>query len=114
MLLLIYFIICLFILYWVIQVPIKIAENRGITGSELNTISLLSWCGVLFVGVTWFVALVLSLIWQPKEWIDKSSSDDDSLDLSSLQKLEKLAELKEKNIISEDEFNIEKKKLLMR
>lgn len=112
--LLIYFIVCLFILYWIIQVPIRIAKNRGITGSELNTIAILSWCGVLFIGITWFIAIILSISWQPNRWIDKNDQTIKNISSSAnYEKLEKLAELKDKKIITEDEFNREKKKILM-
>lgn len=58
-------IVGLIIAVLLVQVPIYIAKSRGITGQNLTIIKLLSWVGIL-VGVTWLVALVLALIWQPK------------------------------------------------
>ncbi len=113
---LIYIFLILFILYWIIQVPIRIAKSRGVSGSELTTISILSWCGILFVGFTWFIAIVLALIWQPKDWIDKSKAipekEKNANKLDSLEMLEKLGNLKEKGIITEQEFKKEKNKIM--
>ena len=58
-------VLCIVFLIFVIQIPIFIARGRGISGSDLTSITVLSWCGIIF-GVTWLVALVLSLVWQPK------------------------------------------------
>jgi len=92
-------------------VPIIIAKSRGITGSELKTIRILSWVGLLFVGITWFVALVMSLVYQPQKWIDKEDEEEEEMDLDSL---EKLHDLKEKGILSEKEYIREKNKILGR
>ncbi len=99
------------IIYWVVQVPIMIAKNRGISEGELQTIAVLSWCGIL-IGITWFVALILSLVWTPKNWIEKKSQEEKLLPSNSLESLEKLAALKEKGIITEEEFVREKQKIL--
>ncbi len=101
--LLIFGIIISFIIL-IIRLPIIIAKNRGITGEELSTITILSWVSLL-VGITWIVALVLSLVYKPKKWIDK----DEKLDLDQL---EKLYSLKKKGIISQEEFEQEKQKIL--
>ena len=58
----------LYILWLWINTPIYIAKHRGITDGELTTIKILSWCGLLLL-ITWFIALILSLIWKPKKWI---------------------------------------------
>ncbi len=92
------------LIIFVIRLPIIIAKNRGITGEELSTITILSWVS-LIVGITWIVALVLSLVYKPKKWIDK----DDKLDLNQL---EKLYSLKKKGIISDEEYEKEKQKIL--
>ena len=84
----------------IIYIPIKIAKIRGIKNSELKTITILSWFGLLF-GITWVVALVLALIYQPK----KSQ-------IQSTEILLKLNELKEKGIITQKEFEEQKKNLL--
>jgi hypothetical protein len=87
-----------------VQVPIMIARNRGISGSELTTIVVLSWCGIFF-GITWVVALVLSLMWQPENLVGKGQGDD-------VAKLEKLHKLKKDGAITQKEFDAEKKKIL--
>lgn len=101
------------IVYFIIQIPITIAKSRGIQGSELSTISILSWVA-LFFGITWFVALFLSLIYQPQKWIDKSKSFErsETPPTENIEKLLKLNELREKNIITQDEFKSQKDKLL--
>ena len=113
---LLYALFWLCIILWLIYVPIMIAKRRGISGSELTTISILSWCGILFVGITWIIAVILSLIWQPKNWIEKdTSSKGTSISpsaLADLELLEKLGTLKEKGAITEEEFQKEKAKIL--
>ncbi len=100
------------LIIFIIRIPIIVAKSRGVGGSELSTITLLSWCSLL-IGVTWIVALVLALVWQPKQWIDKgSSSDVSSADV--VDTLAKLGELRDKKIITRDEFDAEKKKVLSR
>lgn len=105
-----FLIIGLVMLVCLLQIPGAIAEYRGIKDPELTTISILGWFGVL-LGVTWFIALVLSLIYQPKKWVDgadaveKTRSED--MDL-----LLKLKELQEKGIITQEEFEKHKEKIL--
>lgn len=105
-------IIC-FILYFVISVPITIAKKRGVGGSELTTITILSWCGLL-IGVTWFVALVLSLVYKPQNWVGEtaSSGKGQTTATADIDSLLKLNELKDKGIITQQEFEEQKKKLL--
>jgi hypothetical protein len=78
-----------------------IANSRGITGSKKTTIAILSWLGVFF-GVTWIVALVLSLVWK----------GDALIDSSNLDKLEKLAKLYKDKIISKQEYESLKSKII--
>lgn len=107
-----YCIFWLFVAYWIIQVPILIATKRGISESELSVISILSWCGI-FLGITWLIAIVLSLIWQPTKWIDKNNQTiSHHNNLSNLELLEKLNDLKNKGVITEQEFQKEKEKLI--
>lgn len=80
-----------------ICVPIMIANARGITGNEKLIITILSWLGILF-GVTWIVALVLSLVW--------GSSKD------NLENLEKLSKLYKDKVITKEEFERQKAKYL--
>ena len=113
---LLYALFWLCIILWLIYVPIMIAKRRGISGSELTTISILSWCGILFVGITWIIAIILALVWQPKNWIGKDVSTKgnsaSSTTLTDLELLEKLGTLKEKGAITEEEFQKEKAKIL--
>lgn len=108
------FIIGIVIAVLIVRIPIVIAKKRGITGSDLTIIAILSWLGIL-IGVTWIVALVFSLIWIPKKnggpaEIKPLLSQGTSL--SNVEALEKLGNLKEKGLITEEEFNREKTKLL--
>lgn len=95
------------VVIWVATIPITIAKSRGVTGSELSTISCLSWLSLL-MGLTWFVALVLALTYQPKRWVDKEKGST-NLDLDAL---DKLYQLKEKGVLSPTEYNREKAKLM--
>jgi hypothetical protein len=108
-------VLCLVALVFLIQVPIYIARGRGISGSELTSIIVLSWCG-LFFGVTWLIALVLALVWQPGRWVSRcdgcgagrqTGGGEDVAD-----KIEKLHSLKKRGIITAKEFESEKKKIL--
>ena len=107
------FVVGSLISYFIIQIPIMIAKNRGIKDSELTTITILSWAGLLF-GVTWFIALALSLIYQPKKWVGESNSSEkpQTPPTDNVEKLLKLNELKEKGIITQEEFDKQKKNLL--
>ena len=102
---LILFVIALVVLW--IQIPVMIAKNRGVTGSELSTISILSWLSLL-LGITWFIALILALVYQPKNWVGK----DEDMSETDLNKLDKLYELKRKGVISDTEYECEKANIL--
>lgn len=101
------------ITYFIISIPITIAKNRGVKDSELTTITILSWGGLL-LGITWFIALALSLIYQPKKWTDGTNSSEKPQipSTDNVEKLLKLNELKEKGIITQEEFEKQKKNLL--
>ena len=103
------FILIIAVIILIITIPIKIAKHRGVTGSELTTITILSWLSLL-IGITWFIALILSLIYQPKKWVDK----DDSTKTDDLDKLEKLFSLKEKGVISQEEYEEAKSKIIIK
>ena len=108
LLILVGFLIVIGLIILVIRVPIMIANARGITGSELTTIRLLSWVSLL-VAVTWIIALIMSLVYQPNKWIDKQPEKEKEIDYASL---EKIHDLKEKGILSEEEYIREKNKIL--
>lgn len=101
-------ILCIVFILFLIQIPIMIAKGRGVSGSELSTITVLSWLGI-FLGITWIVALILALVWQPAKWLDKDSAANAGDIADSLEKLHKL---KQKGVITAKEFEAEKKKLL--
>lgn len=89
--------IALFVM--VIILPINIAKYRGIADSKLSTIKLLIWFSLL-LGITWFIALVMSLVYE---------RHNNELDINQLSKLN---DLKKDGIISEDDFNRKKNELL--
>ena len=48
---LVFLLIILAVVVFVVMVPITIAKKRGICGSELSTITILSWIGLLMVSL---------------------------------------------------------------
>lgn len=89
------------IVIWVIMLPIMIANARGICGTAKTIITTLSWLGIL-LGVTWIIALMMSLL-----WTNKNNPLMDNLD-----QLEKLAKLYKAKVISKSEYDKMKSKLL--
>lgn len=85
----------------ILCIPILIANARGICGSEKIAIIVLSWLGIFF-GITWFVALILSLIWQ-----GGCIDGKDNLD-----RLEKLSKLYKEKVITKEEYEKMKSRLL--
>ena len=97
---------------FLIRIPIIIAKKRGITGSDLTTIAVLSWISLLF-GITWIIALVLSFSYSPKREMNAVSSFPQMNGSQKLEELEKLADLRDRGIISSSKFEEEKKKLMI-
>lgn len=85
----------------IICIPIMIANVRGICGGEKTAIIVLSWMGVFF-GITWIVALILSLVWR----------GDCFEGIDNLDRLEKLSRLYKDKAITKDEYEKLKSKLL--
>ncbi len=83
-----------------LAIPIMIANARGICGGEKTTIVVLSVLGIFF-GLTWVVALILSLVWR-----------GDCLGGDALDKLEKLSKLYKDKVITKSEYEQMKSKLL--
>lgn len=111
---LIIILLALSILFLFVMIPIKIAKVRNVSGGELTTIKVLSWCGLL-IGITWVIALILALVYQPSNWVDKgdnSSAGVTKRENKSLDSLEKLYSLKEKGALTEEEFQTQKNKIL--
>jgi len=84
-----------------LYIPIMIAQIRGVSEADISVVAVLSWLGLLF-GVTWFIAMVLALVYKPKK----------SRHFSDIEKLQTLYGLKKAGAISEKEFDAEKKKIL--
>lgn len=84
-----------------ICIPIIIANAHGISGGEKIAIIILSCMGIIF-GITWFVALILSLVWTG----DKSGLID------NMDKLERLAKLYKDKVITKAEYEAAKAKLI--
>ncbi len=100
-------IIAFFIMFFIaivcvafLAIPIMIANARGICGTEKTIIVVLSILGIFF-GVTWFVALILSLVWR-----------GDCLGGDELDKLEKLSKLYKDKVITKSEYERMKSRLL--
>lgn len=95
------FFMVIMVLIGVISIPVLIAGARGICGGEKTTIIILSWLGIFF-GITWVIALVLSLIWR----------GECSVGDSKLDRLERYAQLYKDKAITKAEFEAIKEKLL--
>ncbi|MBR5598744.1 MAG: SHOCT domain-containing protein [Alphaproteobacteria bacterium] len=105
-------IIAIRIIVWLIRLPIRIAEDKGITGSKLATISALSWLGLLTADLTWLVALLLTFAFEPNNLIEEQTPQETIIPIDNLETLEKLSTLRDKGIISDAEFNREKQKIM--
>ncbi len=97
----VFMLICAFVCA-VICIPVMIANARGICGTQKTIILVLSWLGIFF-GVTWLVALVLSLAWHGGE---------NCCCASRLDELEKLGKLYKSKVITKAEYDKMKAKLL--
>lgn len=87
----------------ILMIPIAIANARGICGGEKTTITILSWMGIFF-GITWIVAMVLSLVWRGECGMRETNLD----------KLERLSRLYKNKSITREEYNDIKARLLSR
>ncbi len=108
-----FFVYAVYLLLWIFiaTIPITIAKNRGVEGGELNTITALSWLGSFFF-ITWIIAIIFACIYKPTKWINENAHNVKEND--AYQSLERLGNLKEKGLITEEEFNREKIKLIGR
>jgi protein-S-isoprenylcysteine O-methyltransferase Ste14 len=88
---------------FLIQIPMMVARNRNIDGGKYTSIAVLSWFGII-CGITWLVALILSLVWAPGADLYANQTD--------IEKLEKLHKLYKSGAINKQEFDAEKKKIL--
>lgn len=85
----------------ILCIPIMIANARGVCGGGRTAIVVLSWLGIFF-GVTWFVALMMALLW------DAGCRDA----TNNLDKLEQLARLYKNKTISKAEYQRMKSQLI--
>ncbi|MBD5400172.1 SHOCT domain-containing protein [bacterium] len=99
-----FMLLCAFICA-LICIPVFIANARGICGGQKTAIMILSWLGIFF-GVTWIVALILSLVWHGDGECTKCGCG------SRLDELEKLAKLYKAKVITKSEYDKMKAKLL--
>ena len=90
---------------FIIRIPIIVAKKRRLKESDVNVIALLSWASLL-VGVTWIVALIMSLVYQPQKYDENKKSNQNELD-----ELSKLFEMKEKGILTQEQFEKAKERL---
>lgn len=102
-------VLCIVLLIFLIQIPVLIARGRSLSASDITTITILSWFGLIF-GVTWFVALVLSLVWLSE--ISQEHGKYNKSTGGAADQLEKLDKLKQRGVITQKEFETEKKKIL--
>lgn len=92
---------------FLLLLPMDIAKNRGVSKEKRRYITVLSFLGLIFV-VTWIVALILACVFpSEKEENEKHTNGNDYL-----FKLNKLGELKQKGVLTDEEFEEEKHKLL--
>jgi len=97
-------VILLGLFYMIVSVPINIAKRKGVKGSDLTTIIILSWLGIFF-GITWIIALIYACAAENKNsMVEKKESDMD--------KLEKAYKLMKKGIISKKEYEKIKKETI--
>lgn len=92
--------LCMFFVF-LVTIPIMIAKARGVTGGALTTVVILSWLGIFF-GVTWVIALILSLVFDGNSYRD----------VDNLDRLEKLGRLYKEGAINKKEFETMKAKLM--
>ncbi len=105
-------VLCIVLLIFLIQIPVLIARGRSLSASDITTITILSWFGLIF-GVTWFVALVLSLVWRPGQWTGRCEACGGTKPtVDAAEQLEKLDKLKKRGVITQKEFDAQKKKIL--
>lgn len=84
----------------VLAIPVMIANARGVGGGTYTAIILLSVFGIFF-GITWFIALIMSLVCRGDVFIG-----------DELDKLEKLSKLYKEKVISKSEYEKMRAKIL--
>lgn len=97
-------ILILILILILLVLPTEIAQKRGVSKEHRRYIIVLSLLGLLF-GVTWVVALILAFVF-PSENEKKENEKD------NLVKLSMLGKLKKDGVLTDEEFEEEKHKLL--
>ena len=103
------FCLAIFMLICIVRIPIIIAKSRGVTGENLSLIKVLSWLSIL-IPIVWFIGLIMSLVCKT------GKQKENPRHLSSSEKLSELAkftELRDKGIITEEEYEDKKQQLLL-
>lgn len=100
--LLILFIIILVICFFLL--PISIAKNRGVSADSLSTIKGVTYLSILFPPL-WLIALLASLCVGVEKVVEVVKDD-------SFERLEKLHSLLERKIITKEEYDNERAKIL--
>lgn len=93
---------------FMIYVPYLVAKSRDVAKDKRTIIIVLGWAGIFF-GITWVIALILAFIYDPEITSINKGADVQTFRTNDyIDKLEKLAQLKEKGIITEEEFENKK------
>ncbi|MDD3265849.1 MAG: SHOCT domain-containing protein [Burkholderiales bacterium] len=97
---------------FMIYVPYLVAKSRDVAKDKRVIIIILGWAGVFF-GITWVIALILAFIYEPETLQNNKSSIHQSHSYNDyIHQLERLAELKDKGILTEEEFESKKVSIL--
>lgn len=83
--------------------PVQVAKKRGLEENQITAVTLVSVLGTIFFGLGWAVAAVMAYLLPVKEFKEEQSD---------LEKLAKLGQLYKQGIITEEEFEREKLKLM--
>lgn len=102
--------------FGVLFFPVAVAYIRGVSEERQNRLALLCVFSFFF-GITWIIAMILACTYpteeEEKEPIIKKEIIK-VIESVSLADLERLAKLKESGILTDEEFEIEKEKILSR
>lgn len=96
---------------FMIYVPYLVAKSRDVAKDKRTIIIVLGWAGIFF-GITWIIALILAFIYEPEIISQESTAVIHNNANDYINKLEKLADLKDKGIITKEEFEAKKAELL--
>lgn len=92
---------------FMIYVPYLVAKSRDVAKNKRTIIIILGWAGIFF-GITWIIALILAFIYEPEVIHATLNTNQYHTSLSDVEALERLASLKDRGVITEEEFNHQK------